>query len=238
MNAPLRISPLHDVQVSRAARWTQAEGMQTPASFGADDAAKLALAGIGDLGFRRRAGVKGAGAADWLNALGIATPSRHNSFLRMDDGTLVARLGMTEYLIEDAPGGTHVDRISVATPGERVYPVPRFDAALLIAGARAPELLRQTCAFDFDGLEPSAQPLVMTSMAGVGITAIVLDGPAGRHLRLWCDGTWGGYLWAALVEVATDLGGGAVGLDALGGLAGTTMRRPGGTQGTDSIGMN
>ena len=65
MNAPLRISPLHDVQVSRAARWVQAEGMQTPASFGADDAAKLALAGIGDLGFRRRAGVKGAGAAAW-----------------------------------------------------------------------------------------------------------------------------------------------------------------------------
>jgi sarcosine oxidase subunit gamma len=220
MNAPLRISPLHDVQVSHAARWTQAEGMQTPASFGADDAAKLVLAGIGDLSFRRRAGVKGAGAANWLNALGIATPPRHNSFLHMDDGTLVARLGTTEYLIEDAPGGTHADRISAATPGERIYPVPRFDAALLIAGTRAPELLRQTCAFDFDRLLPDGQALAMTSMAGVGITVLALDGPAGPHFRLWCDGTWGGYLWATLVEVAGDLGGGAVGLDALGSLAG------------------
>lgn len=219
MNAPLRISPLHDVQLARAARWVQAEGMQTPASFGADDAAKLALAGIGDLGFRRRAGVKGAGAAAWLNALGISTPARHNSFLHMDDGTLVARLGVTEYLIEDAPGGTHAARINAAAPGERVYPVPRFDAALVIAGAQALELFRQTCAFDFASLEPSAQTLVMTSMAGVGVTVIGLDGPAGAHYRLWCDGTWGGYLWATLVEVAGDLGGGAVGLDALGGLA-------------------
>ncbi|MCV4753683.1 hypothetical protein OFC37_29935, partial [Escherichia coli] len=89
--APTRISPLFDEQAPRAAKWTQVETMQTVASFGSADAAHLPLAGIGDLSFRRRAGVKGPGAAAWLNALGIATPERMNSWLRMDDGTLVLR---------------------------------------------------------------------------------------------------------------------------------------------------
>jgi hypothetical protein len=30
------------------------------------------------------------------------TPAQPNSFLQLDDGTLVARLGFTEYLIEGA----------------------------------------------------------------------------------------------------------------------------------------
>lgn len=215
--APLRVSPLFDEQAPLALKWTPIEQMQAVASFGPADAAKLAVAGIGDLSFRRRAGVKGPGAAAWLNALGVATPAQPNSFLRLDDGTLVARLGITEYLVEDAPGGSHAARIGAAAPGGRVYPVPRFDAALVVGGARATDLFRQTCAFDLAGLAPAA--LAMTSMVGVGVTAIALDGPDGRYYRLWCDGTWGGYLWATLVEVATDLGGGAVGLDALGRLA-------------------
>jgi sarcosine oxidase subunit gamma len=59
MNAPIRISPLSDRQVARAARTSCLENMQVVASFAQDDAAKLAVAGIGDLTFRRRAGVKG-----------------------------------------------------------------------------------------------------------------------------------------------------------------------------------
>ncbi|MCP2936170.1 hypothetical protein NK983_26125, partial [Salmonella enterica subsp. enterica serovar Typhimurium] len=69
-------------------------------------AARVPLAGIGDLSLRRRAGVKGPGAAAWLNALGIATPERPNSYLRMDDGTLVLRMGNTEFLVEDVAGGS------------------------------------------------------------------------------------------------------------------------------------
>lgn len=217
--APTRISPLFDEQAPHAAKWTQVETMQSVAADGSADAARVPLAGIGDLSFRRRAGVKGPGAAAWLNALGIATPERPNSYLRMDDGTLVLRMGNAEFLVEDVAGGSHAATMLATAPGAGVYPVPRYDAALVITGRNAIELTRQTCAFDFASLSPSAQPLVMTSMVGVGVTAIALDGADGTYFRLWCDGTYGGYLWATLVEVAADLGGGAVGLDALGRVA-------------------
>lgn len=222
MNAPFapnRISPLFDEQAPHAAKWTQVETMQTVASFGSADAARLPLAGIGDLSFRRRAGVKGPGAAAWLNALGIVTPERMNSWLRMDDGTLVLRLGNTEYLVEDAPGGSHAAQMNATAPAPGVYPVPRYDAALVVAGRNALELTRQTCAFDFTTLSPAAQGVAMTSMVGVGITAVAMESGGETYYRLWCDGTYGGYLWATLVEVAADLGGGAVGLESLGRLA-------------------
>lgn len=219
MNAPIRISPLFDEQAPHAAKWTEIETMQSVATFGSADAARLVMAGVGDLTFRRRAGVKGPGAAAWLNALGIATPERINSWLRMEDGTLVLRMGNTEYLVEDAVGGTHSARMHATAPAAGVYPVPRYDAALLISGRNVIELTRQTCAFDFESMAASAQPLAMTSMVGVGVTVIAMDGPDGTYFRLWCDGTYGGYLWATLVEVASDLGGGAVGLDSLGRIA-------------------
>ncbi|MBU0604343.1 MAG: methylglutamate dehydrogenase [Gammaproteobacteria bacterium] len=219
MNAPIRISPLFDVQAPLGPKWSHVDAMQTPASFGSADGAKLALAGIGDVSFRRRAGVKGPGAAAALAELGIATPERPNSFLRMACGTLVARMGRTEFMVEDAAGGTRTAQMHAQTPGAGVYPVPRFDAALVVTGERAIELFRQSCAFDFSSLVLPEQPLVMTSMVGVGVTVVAIDDPSGPYYRVWCDGTYGGYLWATLVEVASDLGGGAVGLEALGRLA-------------------
>ena len=58
----------------------------------------------------------------------------------------------------------------------------------------------------------------LTSMVGVSVTIIkqpLQSGhPAGEELcyRIWCDGTYGAYLWETLLEIATDLGGGPIGL--------------------------
>jgi sarcosine oxidase subunit gamma len=75
---------------------------------------------------------------------------------------------------------------------------------------------------NFAGLELAGRPAVLTSMVGVGVTVIAetaasvsaSSGSAWRY-RIWCDGTFGAYLWQTLVEVARDLGGGPVGLEAL-----------------------
>ncbi len=98
-----------------------------------------------------------------------------------------------------------------ATPrGPGVYPVLRQDAALIVGGSRLDELLRQTCNVNFRPLDPASRPVVLTSMVGVGVTVIpeVRNGlPAAR---IWCDGTYGHYLWETLLGIAVELGGGAV----------------------------
>jgi hypothetical protein len=47
-----------------------------------------------------RHGCKGPGAAAWLESLGLPIPPAPNSWLPLDGGGLIARLGFTEFLIE------------------------------------------------------------------------------------------------------------------------------------------
>jgi sarcosine oxidase subunit gamma len=54
----------------------------------------------------------------------------------------------------------------------------------------------------------------MTQVAGISATVLrqTLNGEA--IYRLWCDGTYGPYMWDTVLEIAEELGGGAVGLSA------------------------
>lgn len=217
MNTPLpRTGALRDAQEGLATRWATLDAMQVAAAFGEAESARLAAAGIGDLGFRRRAGVKGRGAQAWLHALGVATPEQPNQWLALPCGSVVARLGDSEFVLVAGADRQLVDRAATTAPGPGVYPVARFDADLVLAGRRVPELLLQTCALDFAGLDLDRRPLVMTSMVGVGVTVLAMSGEQGPRYRLWCDGTYGGYLWRTLTAIAGELGGGAVGVENFG----------------------
>jgi len=195
--------------------------MEVAAAFEGDgaEARRLAVVGVGDVSHRRRAGVKGPGARDWLAALGIEAPAQPNSYRLLDDATLLARLGLNEYVLAGPQASEAIARVTTQEAPAGVYPVPRFDAEIVLTGRAVHELLKQTCSFDFESLDLAARPLVMTSMVGVGVTVIALCVSPVPVYRVWCDGSYGGYLWTTLVEVATSLGGGAVGLDALGPLA-------------------
>lgn len=214
MSLPVRTSPLADVQVAQAARWIDLENMPSVAAFEREAAEALDVVAIGDLSHRRRIGVKGPGAAAALAALGLATPAQPNSWCRTADA-IVARLGLTEYLIEDSAGGDAVSRVQALPDTAGVYPVPRFDAELVVAGPQAVDLFRQTCAVDLSTLDAAGGALALTSMVGVGVTVAAVMTPAGVTYRIWCDGTYGGYLWQTLCEVAEDMGGGWIGYETL-----------------------
>ena len=195
MNAPLALSPLHDLLA-----------LHVPGADGGD-AERAAVLGIADLSLLPRAGVKGRGAADWLADLGLALPTLTNSWISLPGNGLVARLGLTEYLVEGAAAA----RMQAArTTG--VYPVLRQDASFALCGVRLNELLLQTCNVDFRVLDAEPGTVILTSMAGVGVTILSLGN--GTY-RLWCDGTYGLYLWETLVEIAREIGGGPIGTDAL-----------------------
>jgi sarcosine oxidase subunit gamma len=182
-------------------------------SFDHRDEERAAVLGLADLSHQTRAGAKGRGTADWLSGLGVAIPPQSNSWSPLSSGGLIARLGTTEFLVEgDAP---LVDKIMQANRAAGVYPVLRQDAAFALCGARVNELLLQTCNVDFRTLDAEPTKVVLTSMAGVGVTVLSRKNGIYPSYRIWCDGTYGVYLWETLAQIATELGGGCIGVNAL-----------------------
>jgi sarcosine oxidase subunit gamma len=128
---------------------------------------------------------------------------------------LVARLGATEFLIE-ATGATSEGVIAAREcfPIPGVYPVIRQDAAFILGGPRATDLLLETCSYPFAG-ETSGTLVVTTSMIGVGVTVVPRRVGDAIEFNVWCDPSFGLYLWSTLIEIAREMGGGAIASDGL-----------------------
>jgi sarcosine oxidase subunit gamma len=212
----LRRSPLHDVTAALAPTWTSRDGMAIAFLFDSDDSVRMAQLGIVDLSFLPRCGLKGPRSVAWLEAQGIAVPEM-NSWAPLAGGGLVARLGKTEFLVEDASGGTRTHQLAaaLATLPAGVCPVLRQDAAFALTGAALDTLLRQTCNVNFKTLDLKTRQLALTSMVGVPVVISPGEMAGQACYRLWCDGTYGGYLWQTLLDIAGELGGGAVGAGCL-----------------------
>lgn len=160
---------------------------------------------IADCSAAPRFGCKGRGAAAWLADAGLPVPAEPNTWAPLDDGGRVARLGMTEFLVETDASVVAALAARARTAG--VYPVLRQDLAVELAGEHLPELMAQTCNVNLAALDLARRPVVLTSMAGVAV--ILAPGEeAGRPAcRLWCDGTYGHYLWETIVGIAVELVG-------------------------------
>jgi len=183
-----------------------ADALAATAFVSGDKATVLSLA---DISRQARFGCKGPGAINWLTALGVPIPAQANSACALGNGKgRVLRLGMTEFLIEG--DAALVDSLSAAPRASGVYPVLRQDACLLLQGRQLRSLLLQSCNVNFDALDLAAAPVVLTSMVGVGVTVLPENINGALAYRVWCDGTYGDYLWQTLRTIAEDLGGGAV----------------------------
>jgi sarcosine oxidase, subunit gamma len=179
---------------------------------------------------RRRLGLKGPRAADWLAGQGIAVPAAANSWTQMsgtsapgrtaEDGLLIARLGSTEFFLEDGgvtAGGatTRTDAIAAGLEGNPpgVYPVLREDWAFQLSGEGAHDVLAQVCNVNFSALTLDSRPLIMTLMIGVAVLVVPQFAPGepgaapGRHYRIWCDPSFGPYLGGSLATVVIECGG-------------------------------
>lgn len=172
-----------------------------------------------DCSWRQRLGCKGPEATRWLESLGFTVPQAANSFAVDANDVLVARLGATEFLIEamgTASQGVIAARERLPMPG--VYPVIRQDAAFILGGPRANDLLLETCSYPF-ALDTNSSLVVMTSMVGVGVTVVPRRAHEATEFDIWCDPSFGLYLWSTLVGIAREMGGGAI---ATGGLKSTS----------------
>ena len=200
-----------------------------PIAIRLDDPAKeaqlansLALA---DASFLPRIVLKGPQAAALLQSRNIPIPESILKVAPLENGGLIARTGGSEFFLEDGIGGNIVASLDVRRPSQAVsdglgspsynlgspgvYPVLRQDASLIISGSRAGELFRHVSSYDFV-TEPH-HDLVFTPIAGVSCSVLRTKLNGFPAFRLWTDGTYGLYIWHTLLEVAKELGGGAVG---------------------------
>jgi sarcosine oxidase, subunit gamma len=173
-------------------------------------------------GRRDRLGLKGPRAAEWLVGSGITLPMVPNSWASWtgsnSEELLVARLGTTEFFLEET-GGTLLQALLPALcanlPG--VYPVLREDSAFQLSGEGVHEVLAQVCNVNFADLALDSHPVIMTLMIGVAVLVVPQEaqgarggdmGAAGeRRYRIWCDPTFGPSLGETLGTVVVECGG-------------------------------
>jgi sarcosine oxidase subunit gamma len=211
----MRQSPVFDslsLSLPAATEWQTVNTMPT-AWITPNDADYAQRVGLCDRSFLNRFGVKGAGAADWLSSFGIPIPSQLNQWCDRPDGVLIARLGVTEFLIEDSIDSALTAQLKqqMANLPPKIYPVLRQDVALSLIGSSVPDLLRQTCNVNFQALNLSDRPVILTSMIGVSVVVIPGEKEGVPFYRVWGDGTFGVYMWETLAAIAEEMGGGAIG---------------------------
>jgi sarcosine oxidase, subunit gamma len=160
---------------------------------------------IKDVSELSRYGVKGQQSVRWLSEHGIVIPKNSNSWV-MDDQTLVMRLGVSEFLIEDQVSAKKCEKLisdSVRVAG--VYKVPRADASFLLTGSEVLNLFSELCSLDLRETALPADGLVMTQVAGISATVLRQTLKGETAYRIWCDGTYSVYMWHVLSEVAGDI---------------------------------
>ena len=162
----------------------------------------------------KRIGVKGPRAAEVLRQLGLAVPAQPNTWAPMrqpdrdDSWNVVGRLGFTEFFLEergDAPG---IEALEQLACGAGAYPVLREDTAIVLGGESVNEALAQVCNVNFGALDLTQRPVVMTLMVGVSVLVLPQYAPEdGTVYRIWCDPSFGPYLWETLEEVVQKIPG-------------------------------
>ncbi|HEY0562627.1 MAG TPA: sarcosine oxidase subunit gamma [Methylophilus sp.] len=208
-------SPVALAQLSSEAQWDVVNGMRMAVAF-ADhgiEQARKQIAGVVDISCLSRFGVKGPQAARWLAERGVAIPASINSWTLCHQSSVVLRLGSSEFLIEDPLSGNVCQTLTQHSQREvGVYFVPRADAAFALCGSAVMNVLSELCPLDLREAVMPPHVVIMTQIAGISATVWRQQVNGEAVFRVVCDGTYGPDMWAMLVEIATELGGGAVGL--------------------------
>ena len=213
MQNPVYLSPVAFAQQKLNPTKGVVNGMETALTFAdkAVETARSELLSICDVSALNRFGVKGPNAAAWLTASNVMLPDASNSWKTLDNDALVMRLGNTEFLIEEPVNTTLTEQLNATSVDSGVHKVQRNDAAFIVSGKLAAELFSQVCAIDLMNGALEENRLVMTVIAGVSATMLKQTLNGQSAYRIWCDGTFGPYLWKTLLNIIEEQGGGAVG---------------------------
>jgi len=211
MSYPRR-TPVHAAIESSALGWGDRFGMTVALRFAETQAEsnRLTDLGLADLSALRRVGIKGPAAEVWLGDHGCPAPSMVYEWQRLDDGGLVIRNDTQEFLIEGDRAVELAEKHGFGADG--AYRVERQDCSLLITGNRALEVFAQTCGVN---VAEMGDAFFKTRIALTSCSVLRDDVGTIPAWRLWFDPSYAEYLWSALLEIITELGGGPVGWESL-----------------------
>jgi hypothetical protein len=164
-------------------------------------------AGIPEVG--QRLGLKGSDAPALLQQLGLRIPALPNRVTHWQSGDQFGsgrclRQGSTEFLLELDRGKPPAVLRANETLAD-AWTLIRSDHSLIL-DATWPRKLAHICSFDFDRLHEEGDLVVMTLMAGIGVTLVrepnhSATPPPGMALRLWCDPGYSTYLHDCLHSI-------------------------------------
>ena len=221
-----RRSRLWRALAEAGAVFEEVRAMAAPLHFGdpEGEAVRAASLGLCDISALARSGYKGWTALAWAAGIdGVAVPETNNTALVQADGAWLARLADSEVLVAGALDGGNATgaRLAAAAAVEGAYAVPREDAnaALMLTGARAPELFSRLCAVDLRLHKFANGTVAQTPLAEVSAIMIRTDLGPTPAFRCLFDNTAALYLWRIISAAMAELDGARVGLAALRALA-------------------
>lgn len=176
--------------------------------------------GLADLSPLPRTGFKGPRLADWMAMQGFPIGAESNRAYRKQ-GSIAARLAATEVVVlgsldgaEDAVAGLDT---AWSYDAAGVWPVPRRDASFwfMVTGESTPAMFAKICGVDLRAKSFPNRQIAQTSVARS--TAIIIrdDLASTPAFHLLGDSASASFMWGALLDAMTELGGGPIGLDAL-----------------------
>lgn len=169
-----------------------------------------------------RVGFRGADSARYLLARGFILPDAPNRAVTQADGSHVARLSQTEYLIL----GSLNDR------GERIadeeaswemdhsanYLLPREDshAWLQLSGVHVAGVMAKLCGVDLRAQAFGAGAVAQTSAARINVIVINLGPEALPCFQILCDRASLAYFKSAVLDAMGEFDGQTLAIEALG----------------------
>lgn len=212
-------SPLYHLQAN--AQLSRLGNSLTVARYSSGETEAARRCALVDLCNLARVGFRGADSAHYLQAQGFELPPAPNLALRQTDGSLVARLSRTEYLLLSSLGdqGQRLQRLENGWQQDATanYLLPRTDshAWLRLCGQHCAEVMAKLCAVD---LRPQSFPplaVAQTSAARINVIVINAGTPLQPCLELLCDRAAAEYFWGALLDAMGEFDGCPVGIEAL-----------------------
>lgn len=168
-----------------------------------------------------RVGFRGAQSGEYLQARGFSLPGKPNHSVTQSDGSQVARLSQTEYLILG----------SLRDKGQRIadeearwemdhlanYLLPREDshAWMQLSGAHAAEVMAKLCGVDLRSAAFAHGAVAQTSAARINVIVINISAESHPIFHILCDRASLEYFKGALMDAMAEFDGRALQIDAL-----------------------